>query len=92
MSIVDGSNDIQDSHYVSIIMQFVDQNNVLRVEFYKLIPLHISSTGRAYFDKIKEDLEHEGLWEHVKENVSGLITDAGKIVWNTYMMTESLYA
>ena len=45
------------------------------MEFYKLIPLDISTSGQAYLDAIKNDLEKEQLWTFVKQNTVAVVTD-----------------
>ena len=41
-----------------------------------MIELQISSTGKAYFDAIREDLEKEDLWNYVVEKIVAITTDA----------------
>ena len=58
------------------MLQFVDNNKVVRVEFYRLIQLHISSSGQSYADAIEEDFKKEGLWEYVRQKTVCLVTDS----------------
>ena len=48
----------------------------MRTDFYKMIELKISSTGKAYFDAIREDLEKEDLWNYVVAKIVAITTDA----------------
>ena len=57
------------------VFVFSDDTNLVQVEFYKLIPLDISTSGQAYLDAIKSDLEEENLWNFVKEKIVAVVTD-----------------
>ena len=70
------SSDVSDLHFVSVMLQFVDKNKVVRVEFYRLIQLHISSSGQAYLDAVEADFIKEGLWEYVRRKTVCLVTDS----------------
>ena len=52
----------------------IDHANVMRVEFYRLVPLFISSSGQAYLDAIEADLKKEGLWNYVERKTVALVT------------------
>ena len=48
------------------------------MEFYRLVKLDTSSSGKAYLDAIKRDLTRDGIWELVKRNAVAIITDAAR--------------
>ena len=58
------------------MVTFSDFHKVTRTEFYKLIKLEVSSSGKAYFDAIRQDFIDESIWELVKKNCVAAVTDA----------------
>ena len=73
--LTDGSDDRSMNHYASVMFQLLDQNKIVRVVFYKLVTLGVSSSGQAYFEAIKKELEDDGLYEHVSQHLVSISTD-----------------
>ena len=62
--------------YSQAYIIFADYHKVTQTQFYKLVKLDTSSSGQAYLDAIRRDMETDSIWRLVTRNLVAVVTDA----------------
>ena len=62
--------------YSQAYIVFADYHKVTQTQFYKLVKLDTSSSGQAYLDAIRKDMETDSIWQLVTRNLVAVVTDA----------------
>ena len=74
--LADGGCDNTLQHYVSVLFQFINSEKNIKVAFYKLIPLGVSSTGEAYYEALRSELTKDNLWDYFGQRLTSMATDS----------------
>ena len=70
--LADGGCDNTLQHYVSVLFQFINSEKNIKVAFYKLIPLGVSSTGEAYYEALRSELTKDNLWDYFGQRLTSM--------------------
>lgn len=79
--ILDGSTDRNSVHYLIVYFQFIYED-VCYLQFYRLIPIGSDESAKGLYNVLMDKIrfEKEDLFNHMKKNIVGFISDGASVM------------
>ena len=65
-TLVDGSTDLTQDHYMAVLFQYVTKQGDVAVEFYKLIEVKLDESAEGHLEVLMAALKEDDLWNIMK--------------------------
>ena len=65
-TLVDGSTDLTQDHYMAVLFQYVTKQGDVAVAFYKLIEVKLDESAEGHLDVLMAALKEDELWNAMK--------------------------